>query len=128
MDLKDLSTAHLTAIASAISATLLGLGRVVYLRLMRRDEFEQKRLTDQQDHSQELELSDRDELLKALKSQIKALDNRVKSLEGLLERYQTERIDHLTTIARLELRCQVLERENKDLRREVGLGERSEPS
>lgn len=121
------SAATIAAIASAISATFIGLIQYFYTRVIKKDEFEQKRLTDQQDHSQELELSDRAEMLKLLKSQVKSLDSRVKSLEGLLERYQTERIDHLTTIARLELRCEGLDRENRHLRKSIGLSEGSEP-
>jgi len=124
MDLKSL---EIGVIATAVGTALVGGLRVIYVRFIKRDEQESKRLTDQQDHSQEREISDRAEMLRALKSQLKAMDTRVKHLEDMLERYQTERVEYLTTIARLETKCEGLERENKDLRRQVGLHEASEP-
>lgn len=135
MDLKDLTPTGIAAIASALSATLLGLGRIVYVRLIKRDEHTQKRLTDAQEHDQDVELSDRAEMLKALREQIRRLertleaqDKRIQSLEAIIEKNNSERVQHLTTIARLEIKAEGLERENRDLKRLVGLYEGSEPS
>lgn len=133
MDLKDLSTESIAALASAASATLIGLGRVIYLRYIKRDESEAKLLADQQDFSQEREVSDRAEMLRSLREQIKRLekaleaqDKRIQSLEGIIEKNNSEKMQHLTTIARLESRCEALESDNRRLRREAGLAETSE--
>ena len=135
MDLKDLSASSIAAIATAISGTLVGLGRIFYVRLIKKDEQVHLLKTDAQDHSQESEVSDRAEMLKALREQIRRLertlegqDRRIQSLEAVIERNNSERVQHLTTIARLEIKAEGLEKENRDLKRLVGLYEGSEPS
>lgn len=134
MDLKDLSPAHLAALATALSTTLIGLGRVLYTRIIKQDSQSHQLKLDAQEHDQDRETSDREEMLKALREQIRRLektlegqDRRIQSLEAIIERNNNERVQHLTTIARLEIKAEGLERENRDLKRLVGLYEGSEP-